>query len=186
MAFCFLFLPAIYTQTHPSCTSCVSRLPRRCCVAPCVHSPSLEQVSTARGRFVALKLRSTQWKNGKCCWLVWSRINRNPGPSLRLLCLGFFLRSKENMVFEQNVQGPTLPELLFWVYVLSCSCNTLQKALGFSPPCPLLKYREGNVIDVFTGVSDPTLLSLCLCVLWAGLLIINNLSLAPLIHLKFM
>ncbi|OWK62128.1 hypothetical protein RLOC_00012519 [Lonchura striata] len=88
MAFCFLFLPAIYTHTsllHLVCLE-AAQVP---CGSLCPFSlPGAGE--EARGRFVALKLRNTQWKNGKCCWLEWSSINRNPGPSLRLLCLGFF------------------------------------------------------------------------------------------------
>lgn len=107
MACCFLFLPAIYIHRHPSCTSCVPRLvPRRFHVAPCVPSPSLEQVRRARGRFVTLKLRSTQCKNGRCCWLEWSSINRNPRPSLSLLRLGFFEIKGEHGILKKMCKGP--------------------------------------------------------------------------------
>lgn len=114
MVFCFLFLPAIYTHRHPSCTSCVMRLvPRRCHVAPGVHSPSLQQVRRTRGRFVALKLRSTSWKNGKCCWLEWSSINRNPRPSLWLLHLGFFEIKGEHGILNKMCKGPPFLNFTF-------------------------------------------------------------------------
>lgn len=107
MAFCFLFLPATCTHRHPWCTSCVSRLvPRQCHAAPCVPSPSLEQVRRARGRFVALKLRSTQGKNARCCWLQRSSINRTPKPSLTLLCLGFFEIKGEHGILNKMCKGP--------------------------------------------------------------------------------